>query len=126
MCLLQLTLVTAAQAYLSVDSSDFYLQLDLVSNDTNFNNTHPRLQASSSEIVRLTVSDLFRPVQSTINRCPEGCQHYMHADCVAFSTCILLHHNGHAPDKNCMNTLQHADVKHCFWLYHSQEQSCTV
>jgi len=35
---------TAAEAYQSVDSDDFYIQLDLTSNDTNFNNTHPRLQ----------------------------------------------------------------------------------
>jgi len=37
---------TAAEAYQSVDSDNFYIQLDLTSNDTNFNNTHPRLQVS--------------------------------------------------------------------------------
>ncbi len=41
---MQLNLSTAAEAYLTVDSDDFYVQLDLTSNDTNFNNTHPRLQ----------------------------------------------------------------------------------
>ncbi len=36
----------AGEAYQSVDSDDFYIQLDLTSNDSNFNNTHPRLQVS--------------------------------------------------------------------------------
>ena len=44
--LMQLNLSTAAEAYQSVDSDDFYVQLNLTSNDTNFNNTHPRLQVS--------------------------------------------------------------------------------
>ena len=44
--LLQLNLSTAGEAYQSVDSDDFFIQLDLTSNDTNFNNTHPRLQVS--------------------------------------------------------------------------------
>ncbi len=39
-------MTTAAEAYQSVDSDDFYIQLDLTSNDINFNNTHPRLQVS--------------------------------------------------------------------------------
>ncbi|DBA77674.1 TPA: hypothetical protein ACH3X2_008376 [Trebouxia sp. C0005] len=44
-----LKMSTAAEAYQSVDSDDFYIQLDLTSNDTNFNNTHPRLQVSDSK-----------------------------------------------------------------------------
>ena len=55
---LLLNLVTAAQAYSSVDSSNFYLQLDLVSNDTNFNNTHPRLQVDVFDTVPVARSDL--------------------------------------------------------------------
>ncbi|KAL0033522.1 hypothetical protein WJX79_001179 [Trebouxia sp. C0005] len=43
-----LKMSTAAEAYQSVDSDDFYIQLDLTSNDTNFNNTHPRLQGGSA------------------------------------------------------------------------------
>ncbi|DBB00918.1 TPA: hypothetical protein ACH3X1_000835 [Trebouxia sp. C0004] len=44
-----LNLTTAAEAYHSVDSDDFYIQLDLTSNDPDFNNTHPRLQVSDSK-----------------------------------------------------------------------------
>lgn len=49
LCLpLQVNLSTASKAFQTVDSDLFYVQLDLISNDTNFNNTHPRLQVASS------------------------------------------------------------------------------
>ena len=41
---LQVNVSTAGKAYLTVDSSNFYVQLSLSSNDSDFNNTHPRLQ----------------------------------------------------------------------------------
>ena len=41
---MQVNLSTAGKAFQTVDSNLFYVQLDLSSNDTNFNNTHPRLQ----------------------------------------------------------------------------------
>ena len=41
---MQVNLSTAGKAFQTVDSDLFYVQLDLSSNDTNFNNTHPRLQ----------------------------------------------------------------------------------
>ena len=36
----------------------FYVQLDLVSDDTNFNNTHPRLQVASEHAIYLLLFDI--------------------------------------------------------------------
>lgn len=44
LCMLQLNVTTAEEAHQTVNTSDFYIQLNLTSNDTRFNNTHPRLQ----------------------------------------------------------------------------------
>lgn len=60
---MQLNLTTAAEAYQSVDSADFYIQLELSSNDTNFNNTHPRLQ------VRLSAAGLKQSTQEFVRLC---------------------------------------------------------
>ena len=60
---MQLNLTNAAEAYQSVDSADFYIQLELSSNDTNFNNTHPRLQ------VRFSAAGLKQSTQEFARLC---------------------------------------------------------